>query len=87
MFYSINIRNFAAELIFIVEQNIIIVMEKKNNPSQTLCIEELVKQRPILTEEEMAEFCTYEEIVADAKSMLDKEVQKIWREYDSRQSK
>ena len=27
-------------------------MEKKNNQSQTLCIEELVKQRPILTEEE-----------------------------------
>lgn len=62
-------------------------MEKKNNKSQTLCIEELVKQRPILTEEEMAEFCTYEEIVADAKAMFDEEVQKIWKEYDSRQSK
>lgn len=61
-------------------------MEKKNNNNQALCIEELVKQRPILTEEEMAELCTYEEIVADAKAMFDEEVQKIWREYDSRQS-
>lgn len=62
-------------------------MKKKNNNNQTLCIEELVKQRPILTEEEMKEFCTYEEIVADAKAMFDEEVQKIWREYDSHQSK
>ena len=30
MFYSINICNFAAKLIFIVELNIIIIMEKKN---------------------------------------------------------
>ena len=30
MFYSRNICNFAAKLIFIVELNIIIVMEKKN---------------------------------------------------------
>ena len=62
-------------------------MKKTNNGNQTLCVEELVKQRPILTEEEMAEFCTYEEIVADAKAMFDEEVQKIWREYDSHQSK
>jgi hypothetical protein len=63
------------------------IMEKKNNKSQTLCVEELVKQRPILTEEAMTEFCTYEEIVTDAKTMFDAEVQKIWREYDSRQGK
>ena len=44
-------------------------MEKKNKKSQTL-VEELVKQRPILTEEEMAEFCTYEEIVTDTLQTL-----------------
>ena len=50
-------------------------------------IDELVKQRPVLTEEEMKEFCTYEEIVADAKAMFDEEIQKLWKEYDSRRSK
>ena len=56
--------------------------EKKEQP--TLNIDELAKQRPVLTEEEMKEFCTYEEIVADAIVMFEEEVQKIWREYDSK---
>jgi len=59
-------------------------MKKK---SQMINIDELVKQRPVLTEEEMKEFCTYEEIVADAKAMFDEEIQKLWKEYDSRRSK
>lgn len=53
---------------------------------QTLDISELVKQRPVLTEKEMKEFCTYDEIVADAKEMFEEEVQKIWREKDSPQT-
>lgn len=61
--------------------------DMKSNKSQTLSIKELARQRPILTKEEMAEFCTYEEIVADAKAMFDDEVKKIWKEYDSHHSK
>ena len=44
-------------------------MEKKKN-NMAVNIGELVKQRPVLTEEEMNEFCTYEEIVADAKRLF-----------------
>lgn len=51
-------------------------MEKKNKKCQTL-VEELVKQRPILTEEEMTEFCTYEEIVADTLQTFDDMVNSI----------
>ena len=51
-------------------------MEKKNKKCQTL-VEELVKQRPILTEEEMAEFCTYEEIVIDTLQTFDDMVNSI----------
>ena len=49
-------------------------MKKKNI---TVNIDELVKQRPVLTEEEMNEFCTYEEIVADAKRLFDEMVAEI----------
>jgi TPR repeat protein len=45
-----------------------------------LSIEELVKQRPVLTEEEMNEFCTYEEAVDEAMNMLDKEMAKILKQ-------
>ena len=51
-------------------------MEQKNKNSQTL-VEELVKQRSILTEEEMAEFCTYEEIVTDTLQTFDDMVNSI----------
>ena len=51
-------------------------MEKKYKKCQTL-VEELVKQRPILTEEEMAEFCTYEEIVTDTLQTFDDMVNSI----------
>lgn len=51
-------------------------MEKKNKKCQTL-VEELVKQRPILTEEEMTEFCTYEEIVIDTLQTFDDMVNSI----------
>ena len=63
------------------------MLKKENKRNQTLCIEELVKQRPILTEEEMADFCTYDEIVTDAKAQFDEEIKRIWQEYDSYSSK
>ena len=59
-------------------------MKKINVKKQSVCIEELVKQRPVLTEEEMNEFCSYEEIVSNALRLFDEEVQKIWKEYDSK---
>ena len=52
--------------------------KKKNNV--TVNIGELVKQRPVLTEEEMNEFYTYEEAVDEAMRLLDKTVAEI---YDS----
>jgi len=55
----------------------------KNNKSHQIIVEELVKQRPILTEEEIKDFCTFEEIVADAKSIFDEKVKKIIQEYDN----
>ena len=70
MFYSRIIYIFAIEMIFIVELKEI-TMKKNTNKIQTSLVEELVKQRPILTEEEMSNFCTYEEVVADALQMFD----------------
>ena len=52
-------------------------MKKKNNTTQTSLVEESVKQRPILTEEEMKDFCTYDEIVTDALRMFDEKVKII----------
>ncbi len=49
-------------------------MKKKNNTIQTSLVEKSVKQRPILTEEEMKDFCTYDEIVTDTLRMLDEKV-------------
>ena len=63
------------------------MVKKEINRNQTLCIEELVRQRPILTEEEMNNFCTYEEIVADAKAQFDEDIKRIWQENDSYSSK
>ena len=45
-----------------------------------LSIEELVKQRPVLTEEEMNEFYTYEEAVDEAMNLLDEEMAKILKQ-------
>jgi len=52
-------------------------MKKKNNTIQTSLVEKSVKQRPILTEEEMKDFCTYDEIVTDALRMFDEKVKNI----------
>lgn len=52
-------------------------MNNNRQSNQTLCIEELVKQRPILTESEMSEFCTYNEIIADFKTTFDNMVKDI----------
>ena len=60
---------------------------KKKKEQKSLDIDELVKQRPVLTEEEMNNFATYEEIVSEAMKMFDEEVQRIWDEYDSKQKK
>jgi hypothetical protein len=55
---------------------------RNNNKShQVLCVEEITKQNPILTEEEMNNFMTYEEIIAEATKMLDDEINKINQEY------
>lgn len=54
---------------------------KKKKDSKTVNIAELVKQRPVLNEEEMKEFATYEEIVSDALRLFDEEVQRISNEY------
>jgi hypothetical protein len=57
-------------------------MEKKdNNHSQTLCIEEIVKQRPILTEEEMSNFYSYDEAVQECMRLFDEGMDKINQEY------
>ena len=57
--------------------------KKDNKQNQKLCLEELVKQRPILTEEEMNSFMTYDEIISEAKRLFDEAVNKIWQEHDS----
>lgn len=49
--------------------------QKKNDI--TVNIEELVKQRPVLTEKEMNEFCTYEEAVDEAMRLFDEAVAEI----------
>jgi hypothetical protein len=57
-------------------------MNNRNNKShRVLCVEEIAKQNPILTEEEMNNFMSYEEIVAEATKMLDDEINKINQEY------
>ena len=52
--------------------------------SDKVNIEELVKQRPILTEEDMNSFMTYEEIIDEAKRLFDEAVMKIWQDYDNK---
>ena len=54
---------------------------KKNNSNQTLCIEELVKQRPILTEEEINNFYSFDEAVQECMRLFDEGVEKINQEY------
>ena len=57
--------------------------KKKNNKHQTLCIEEITKELPILTESEMNNLCTYEEILNDALIMFDEKVKNIIQTNDS----
>jgi hypothetical protein len=54
---------------------------RSNKSHRVLCVEEIAKQNPILTEEEMNNFMTYEEIIAEATKMLDDEINKINQEY------
>lgn len=67
MFYSINICNFAAELIFIVELNIIIIMKKNNKQESTkIRINENLEMDindmlPINSIEDLGEVDTFEE--------------------------
>lgn len=49
--------------------------KKKNN--MTVNIGELTKQRPVLTEEEMNKFYTYEEAVDEAMRLFDETVAEI----------
>ena len=55
-------------------------MEKKNIKSQTL-VEDLVKQRPILTEEEMNSFYSYDEAVQKCMQLFDEGVNQVNQEY------
>lgn len=58
-------------------------MKKKNNKDQaSTLVEELVKKTPVLTKEEMDNFCTFEEIIANAKKMFDDKVKNIIAQYD-----
>jgi len=53
----------------------------KRNTKQNL--DELVKQRLILTKVDMDSFMTYDEIISEAKRLFDEAVLKIWQERDS----
>ena len=55
------------------------IMKKKkfDYKQQTLDISELVKQRPVLTEEEMRNFYSYEEAVQECMRLLDEGINKI----------
>ena len=56
-------------------------MGRNNNKHQTLCIEELVKQRPIRTEAELNDFYSYEEAVQECMQLFDEGVKQINQEY------
>jgi len=58
-------------------------MAKRNKTNQTLCVEEIASKNPILTEEDMNELCTYEEMVSEALRVFDEKVEKIIQQYDS----
>lgn len=64
-------------------------MENKKNKhhQNSILIRELAKQRPILTEEEINSFCTFEEIITDAKEYFDTRVKNIIKEYDNCKNK
>lgn len=60
-------------------------MKKKNNKDQaSTLVEELVKKTPVLTKEEMDNFCTFEEIIANAKKMFDDKVKNIIAQYEDK---
>ena len=59
---------------------------KKRNKHQTLDIDEIVLQRPILTEEDMKNFCTYEEIVAEAEIMFNEKVEESLQQYNNQKT-
>lgn len=44
---------------------------------QYLSIEEIVKERPVLTEQDMANLCSYEEIVEAAREYFEKRIKEI----------
>ena len=58
--------------------------EKRNRKHQTLCIEDIVKKMPILTESDMNNMCTYEEIVDDALVKFDEKVKKLIQAHDAK---
>lgn len=81
MFLSHTFCIFAEQLIIIRKLKIFNGMKRRNNNSQTLCVEELVKHYPILTEEEMKDFYSYEEAVQECMHMFDEGVVKINQKY------
>ena len=59
---------------------------KEENRSKSL-VEELAEQHPVLTEDEMRDFPSFEEIIADAKLMFDEKLKNIIQEYEKRKDK
>jgi hypothetical protein len=56
-------------------------MNYRNNKShRVLCVEEIAKRNPILTEE-INKFMTYDEIIVEATKMFDDEINKVNQEY------
>lgn len=62
---------------------ITLIMMKNNKPNQTLCLEDIVKERPILTESEMNNFYTYEEAVAECIRLFKDGVNTHLQDYDN----
>lgn len=56
---------------------------KNNKPNQTLCLEDIVKEIPILTESEMNNFYTYDEAVAECIRLFEDGVNKHLQNNDN----
>lgn len=55
-------------------------MKYKNKSNSSICIEDIVRNQPIITEEEMRNFYTYDEAVAECIRLFDEGMRKIQEE-------
>ncbi|MBR3087532.1 MAG: hypothetical protein IKH02_00765 [Prevotella sp.] len=60
---------------------------RKHNNHQTLCVEELARQNPMLSEAEMNDCYTYEEAVQECIQLFDEGMKQIDKEYASYKNK